>query len=168
MTVPLPDPIIRTRFLVKPDANVVLADRDGLARIGFEGFGVAGEDDPDDLPLELGLFFGELGFVLVVVGGGEVGGVEEQVFEGLGEEGGVGGGWGSDLEATHEGLEHEVVEVGGAGEGAHDIGFLDFRSRGFRLWRTSPRSIKGFWWVKGLWNLCSFGFLEYCDLEFLV
>lgn len=120
MAVPLPDPIVRTRFLVKPDANVVLANRDGLTRIGLERIGLAAENDPDDLPLELGFFLGELGLVLVVVFvAGEIGGVEEKVFEGLGEEGVVVS-WGSDLEPAHEGLEHEVVEVGGAGEGAHD------------------------------------------------
>ena len=55
---------------MKLDADVVLADHDGLTRIGLEGVGGAGEDNPNDLPHELGLFSGELGFVLLVVIGG--------------------------------------------------------------------------------------------------
>lgn len=139
MAVPLPDPIVRTRFLVKPDADVVLANRDGLTRIGLERIGLAAENDPDDLPLELGFLLGELGLVLVVVVvAGEIGGVEEKVFEGLGEEGVVVS-WRSDLEPAHEGLEHEVVEVGGAGEGAHDRVWFGIwvSNKGFT---TSPTS----------------------------
>lgn len=52
------------------------------------------------------------------------GGVEEEVFEGLGEkrvvEAGVGGRRRADLKAAHQRLEEEVVEVGGGiVEGAH-------------------------------------------------
>ncbi|KAL5777050.1 hypothetical protein ACOSP7_009976 [Xanthoceras sorbifolium] len=46
MPVPLPDPIIRTRLLVEPDADVVFFYGDGLARVGFEQV---------DLPEENGL-----------------------------------------------------------------------------------------------------------------
>lgn len=177
MAVPLPDPIVRTRFLVKPDANVVLANRDGLTRIGLERIGLAAENDPDDLPLELGFLLGELGLVLVVVVvvAGEIGRVEEKVFEGLGEEGVVVS-WGSDLEPAHEGLEHEVVEVGGAGEGAHDRvwfgiwvsnkGFTTSpTSNGFRGFGVFERKEElvgevfgvyafiGLWFALGFWNI---------------
>lgn len=171
MAVPLPDPIVRTRFLVKPDANVVLANRDGLTRIGLERIGLAAENDPDDLPLELGFFLGELGLVLVVVFvAGEIGGVEEKVFEGLGEEGVVVS-WGSDLEPAHEGLEHEVVEVGGAGEGAHDrVWFgLEF---GYQK-RVLPHRLQvmgfgvlGFWRGNQSWWVRFWGFMPLLALGF--
>ena len=49
--------------------------------------GPASEDEANDLLLELGFFFGELGFgvvVVIVVVVGEMSRVEEKVFEGLG------------------------------------------------------------------------------------
>lgn len=64
----------------------------------------------------------------ILVGVGEVevigGGVEEKVFEGLGEErvvaAVVGGRRRADLKAAHQRLEEEVVEVGGGiVQGAH-------------------------------------------------
>ena len=126
MPMPLPYPVIRTRFLVKPDTNVVLTDSHGLTRVGFQRIGLATKDDPDDFLFEPGFFFGELGFAttiltvvfVVIVVVGEIGGFEEEVFEGLSVErvgGGCGGGR-ADLEATHESLEEEIVEVGGVGE----------------------------------------------------
>lgn len=127
MPVPLPYTIIRTRFFVKPDANVVLSNSDGLAGVGFQGIGLAAKDDSDDFLFEFGFFFGELSFaaiilvvfvVVVVVVVGEICGFEEEVLEGLGVER-VGGR--ADLEATHKGLEEEVIEVGGVGEGGHGV-----------------------------------------------
>ncbi|KAL6998307.1 hypothetical protein U1Q18_008432 [Sarracenia purpurea var. burkii] len=98
---------------------MVIADRNGLAGIGFQGFNVAAEDRSDDLFLELGFFFRELGFSVVVfvfVGVGETGGVEEEIFEALIEEGGREGILWADLESSHQGLEEKVVEIGGAVE----------------------------------------------------
>lgn len=155
MPMPFPDPIIRTRFLMKPNTNVMLPNRHRLTRIGFEGIGLAAENDPDDVLLELGFFFGELGLVLVVIVfiAREIGGVEEKFFEGLREEGVVR--WGSDLEPAHEGLEHEVVEVGGVGEGVHG-GRLGFGfGFGFglvcRVLRHRPVKYRvfGFWGYEG-------------------
>lgn len=118
MAVPFPNSIIRVLLLVKPDAYVVLADGDGLAGIGFEGIGVSGENNADNLLLELGFLFSELRFVVVVVVVGEIGGIEEKVFEGLGEKGIVVV-WGPDLESAHESLEEKIIEIRGVAEGAH-------------------------------------------------
>lgn len=120
MPMPLPYSIIRTCILVKPDANMVLADGDSLARVRFEGISISAEDYPDNFLLELGFFFGELGLVatIVVVIVGEIGGIKEEVLEGLGVER---VGWRADLEATHQSLEEEVVEIGGVVERAHGV-----------------------------------------------
>lgn len=96
---------------MKPDTNMVLADADSLAGVGLERVGVAGEDSADDVLLEAGFFFGEVGFggggggvfVVVGVGVGEVEVVEEEVFERLvgeegGRRGGGGGGRGAEVE----------------------------------------------------------------------
>lgn len=106
---------------------MVLPDTNSLTRIRFQFFNFPTEDSTDDFLFEPGFFFSELGFgrgggVLVIrigIGFGEikeqVG--EEEVFEGL-----SGGGrrrsvevGGSELEARHEGLKEEVVEVRGGG-----------------------------------------------------
>lgn len=47
---------------------MVVPDRDGLARIGFQGFDVSAEDGLDYVFFELGFFFCELGFVAGVIG----------------------------------------------------------------------------------------------------
>lgn len=126
MAVPLPNAIFRPFLLVKPDADMVVADGDGLAGVGAELGRFAGKDEADDLLLEAGLLLGEEGFVVVVlvvvvvvvffVGGG--GGEEEEVVEGfVGEEV-----LGANLEPAHQSLEEEIVKVGAGdavGEGAH-------------------------------------------------
>ncbi|KAL5846671.1 hypothetical protein ACOSQ3_010195 [Xanthoceras sorbifolium] len=112
MPVPLPDPIIRTRLLVEPDADVVFFYGDGLARVGFEQVDLPEENGLDDFLFELGFFFGKLGFarVIIIIGRiGEVGCIEEQVFEGLVREDGAIR-W-TDLEATHQILEEEIVKI---------------------------------------------------------
>lgn len=90
---------------------MVLVDSNGLTRIGFQGIGFSTEDRLNYRFFQLGFFFCELGFVVVVVvsvvvffligiGEEEVEGVDEEVFEGgLVEER-----WwvcGSDLETGH-------------------------------------------------------------------
>lgn len=121
MAVPLPDAVIRALLLVESDAHVVVADGHGLAGVGAEAVGVAGEDEADDLLLEPGLLLGEEGLVAVVFGSvvvfvvvvGEGGGVEEEeIFEGfMGKEWVVVMVGRANLEPTHQGLEEEVVQV---------------------------------------------------------
>ncbi|KAF5476013.1 hypothetical protein F2P56_007760 [Juglans regia] len=130
---PLPYPVIRVRLVLKPDANVVVADGDGLAGIGSEGIYHAAVDDPDDFVFEFVFFIGELSqqatlFVVNVVIFGEISGIKEEVLEGLGVEL---VGRRADLEATHQGLEDKVVEISGVGEGAH----------GFWLWFSEKESL---------------------------
>lgn len=67
MAVPLPNAVLRPFLLVKPDADMVVADGDGLAGVGAELGRFAGEDEADDLLLEAGLLLGEEGFVVVVL-----------------------------------------------------------------------------------------------------
>ena len=68
--------------MMKSNRNMVVSDGHRLARIGLELMGLASEDEANDLLLELGLIFGELGFG-IVVNVEEMGRVEENVFEGL-------------------------------------------------------------------------------------
>lgn len=67
MAVPLPNPAIGTPFLAAADADVVFADHNGLAGIGSEGIGVAGEDGADDLSLDPGFFFGDVGHCGIIL-----------------------------------------------------------------------------------------------------
>ena len=64
---PLANPIIRVLFLMKSNVNMVVSDGHRLARVGLELMGLASEDEMNDLLLELGFFFGELGFGVFVV-----------------------------------------------------------------------------------------------------
>ncbi|KAL5753707.1 hypothetical protein ACOSP7_021927 [Xanthoceras sorbifolium] len=97
---------------------MVFYDGDGLARVGFERVDLPGENGFDDFLFELGFFFGELGFARVIIIGriGEVGCIEEQVFEGLVKEDGAisleaeSARW-TDLEATDQSLEEEIDEI---------------------------------------------------------
>lgn len=107
---------------MKPDADVVVANRHGLTRIGHEGIGFAAVNDLDDFPFELGLFFDELGlafvvFVDVLVVVVEV--VEEEVLEGLSDERVVD--WSTKVEPSHECLEEKVVHVAVVAEGTHGV-----------------------------------------------
>lgn len=128
MAVPLPDTVVGAGLLMESDAYVVFADGDGIAGVGFEGIGLAGENPTDDLLFELGFFFGEMGlvgfFFFFVVVVGEVGIGGEEIFEGFREEGVGVEIRRADLELTHEALEEEAlvfhgvfaVERGGHGE----------------------------------------------------
>lgn len=115
MAVPLPDTVVGAGLLMESDAYVVFADGDGIAGVGFEGIGLAGENPTDDLLFELGFFFGEMGlvgfffFFFVVVIVGEVGIGGEEIFEGFREEGVGVEIRRADLELTQEALEEEAL-----------------------------------------------------------
>ncbi|KAF5750963.1 hypothetical protein HS088_TW03G01304 [Tripterygium wilfordii] len=121
MAVPLPYPIIRSVLLMKSNTNMVVPYCDRVARVGFQGIGVSREDDANNILLELRFLFGELGVAVVgiIVGIREIGSVKEEVFEGLGKERVVVSWRRVDLQTAHQGLEEEIVEVGG--ERAHDV-----------------------------------------------
>uniref|UniRef100_A0A2P2MC44 Uncharacterized protein LOC103427566 isoform X3 n=1 Tax=Rhizophora mucronata TaxID=61149 RepID=A0A2P2MC44_RHIMU len=108
MSMPLPHPILGSWFLMKPEANVMLADGNCLARVGFQSIGLTRSDNPDDFLLELQFFPGELGFgaggVVVRLVGDIIKGVEKEIFERRRNRMVVVGGRRADLEAAHQGL----------------------------------------------------------------
>lgn len=135
VAVPLPDPILRSRFLMESDTDAVFSNGHWLTGVRLEGLdGVRGMDDPDDLLLELRLFLGkEAPFLrvhwqlVIIVGiGAEVresivkGGREKSV--GVVEEGVA------EMEAVHEvGEEHGIDGmVGGHGRGFGEEGIWGF------------------------------------------
>lgn len=97
---------------------MVVVDGNNLTGVGSQRVDFPRKDGPDNCFFELGFLFSELGFVGIIgVGIREIGGVEKDVFEGLGEK--RGGGSRTDLESSQQGLEEEIVEVCGVAEGAH-------------------------------------------------
>lgn len=108
---------------------MVLADRNSLTGIRFQLLDFPTEDGTDDFLLEPGFFFRELrlgrggGTIVLRIGIG-FGQIEEHVGEEEVLEGFIGGEGRRrvevgrpELEARHEGLKKEVVEVGGGGGG---------------------------------------------------